>query len=144
MYNGIVPDSSILYPDFIRGYYPSLTLNRIMSRLIRMFIRVITYLSVRSLNLRILRTVTSQIWIWHGYLSEFILRFRNRRDSSNDAGESVPPFKLALTTNFYPNQNRRLTRTIYYRIFIRILLGWQCWDFVWNIIRICSEKKIIV
>ena len=39
VYNGIIPDSSILYPDFIREYYSSLTLNRIMPRLIRMFIR---------------------------------------------------------------------------------------------------------
>ena len=79
--------------------------------------------SARSLNLHISRPVTSQIRIWHGYLFEFILRFRNRRDSSDNVEKSASPFKLALATNFYPNQNRRLTRIIYYRIFIRILLG---------------------
>lgn len=61
VYNGIIPDSSILYPDFIREYYSSLTLNRIMPRLIRMFIRGITYLSVRSLNLLIMKIAMENI-----------------------------------------------------------------------------------
>ena len=61
VYNGIIPDSSILYPDFIREYYSSLTLNRIMPRLIRMFIRGITYLSVRSLNLLVMKTTVRNI-----------------------------------------------------------------------------------
>lgn len=60
-YNGIIPDSSILYPDFIREYYSSLTLNRIMPRLIRMFIRGITYLSVRSLNPLVMKTTVRNI-----------------------------------------------------------------------------------
>lgn len=61
VYNGIIPDSSILYPDFIREYYSSLTLNQIMPRLIRMFIRGITYLSVRSLNLLIMKIAMENI-----------------------------------------------------------------------------------
>ena len=61
VYNGIIPDSSILYSVFIREYYSSLTLNRIMLRLIRMFIRGITYLSVRSLNLLVMKTTVRNI-----------------------------------------------------------------------------------
>ena len=61
VYNGFVSDSSILYPDFIREYYSSLTLNRIMPRFIRMFIRGITYLSVRSLNPLVMKTTVRNI-----------------------------------------------------------------------------------